>query len=321
MKRIVLLLLFAVALLCSCEIFECDERDGKLNIIAIVINYAGADYSINPLSKTIADAIEASKAFVALCIEYEKSVGYQRFLISDRALSADYSAAPDFISANSLPSTKANFDSCVDELALQAQDNDLTLIFYSGHGSQTSSNPSRNNLEYLQNTGSETSFAFWDKSTGTEFYSHRDFLDKISTIKGRVLLIADSCYSGGLVCDNGISISASTYSATSIPSWEALLFDYPVIVNPRLYVMTAARSYEVSYESYDTGLFTGALLDALGWNQETQQLENAIPSRMGDRISFSSIYQCIRNSEAIRRSGYSQKVTASASSLDLVLFD
>ena len=130
--------------------------------------------------------------------------------------------------------------------------NDITLIQFSGHGTQfpSSSEPD----------GMQEGLCFWN-GKNIEVMPGNDFRALINQIPGTVYIFLDSCFSGGM--DRGLS--ANQWHRKFIPFREDFEIVRPlqdVKRSPRtknkLYFMAACAEGEVSWSTGSGGLFTRA---------------------------------------------------------------
>ncbi len=89
--------------------------------------------------------------------------------------------------------TRAAFISAVQEQGARMEEGDLLVIFYSGHGGRTA----RSDFQPADPDGFDETLALYDGTITDDELAH--VLDAISA--GRVLLVLDSCFSGGFSKD------------------------------------------------------------------------------------------------------------------------
>jgi hypothetical protein len=122
--------------------------------------------------------------------------------------------------------------------------NDIAIIYLAGHGAQAKDGT----FYFLTNTGS-----FTDPKTGG--VSWADMGDRLSKIKGRVILLIDACHSGGVVTE------------TVVPNDE-LAHQFFSKGKSGIMAFSASKGRQSSLESPDYGggfgLFTYAITQALG---------------------------------------------------------
>jgi hypothetical protein len=134
----------------------------------------------------------------------------------------------------------------VRQLAASAQEGDTLVVHYSGHGVQV------NGIDPRDRTTDGTNGAFQLNSTdptfGTELYNFRQFLHDLgdSTRASRIVVIADNCYSGGLV---------QALQSNNIGMTPELISKFTVV--------TGASATEPSVDADGGGAFSTAYYAAL----------------------------------------------------------
>lgn len=322
---ILAMFLAVVLLACSCELIY-EAKDGRPSIERVNILVYGNDYagsllhgqSVNPLYGTVNDATQVGLAFEALARAsgLECNVHYILGKNHDRTgVNFRYEIQNDIENPDT-DTTMSNFRKVIAEIADISTEKDLTVVFVSCHGFYDASVGTKAEYGKAEGTYFVTSA---NKGDECEFYSHNDFLDDVSRIKGIKLILADVCHSGGIVKPDYVGLGKDEYKGMDAAQ---LFFENDKIdIDASLFCLSASRYYEESFE-YRTagsddrthGYFTVALLEALGWNGESYT-GNAKAARNG-RLTFQNlvIYVTENDNEG------SQTPMSSGGGNDVVLF-
>ena len=164
----------------------------------------------------------------------------------------------------------------LEDLCARTSDEDITIFYFSGHGfgkeEVVEYGTDITETTYLGLRKIRTTSGLPDL-TASVVYPNSDLLARIETFKGTKVILADFCFSGGLVQSGNVSFTPGEY--TGIDATK-LFFEYrnDLKESSSLFCLTAARYYERSWEPGDGGhgYFTAALLEALGWDEKTQSL-------------------------------------------------
>ncbi|HKM06768.1 MAG TPA: caspase family protein [Sphaerochaeta sp.] len=281
MKRYLLVLL-AVSLLflASCEFFTEEPIEGNVYYINVGLDYQNS--TIRDLQGTINDAEELHEALEAIITRAKRTgVGYKMI---QRGNSAE-----DLLDTN-YPS-QGKIQSRLAEVKGLANENDLTIFTFSGHGEATTG---RLVLAY---------------SDGQNFrLAPEELLTWMADIPGKKLVILDSCYSGMFV-DKSAS-STNTVLNNSIAKFFETYYSSDPYKKPDLFVLTASAhtdSYEtnfVSKSNHNHGFFTYALLEALGWSHPHEVAITTVetkdpPAAENGRITVDGLFKYILKNQAI----------------------
>ena len=319
------MILAVLLLVCSCELIY-EAKDGRPSIERVNILVYGNDYagslwhgqSVNPLYGTVNDATQVGLAFEALAKEsglecnahYILGKNHDRTGVNFRYEIQNAIENPD------TDTTMSHFREVISQIADISTEKDLTVVFVSCHGHYDASVGTKAEYGKAEGTYFVTSA---NKGDECEFYSHNDFLDDVSRIKGIKLILADVCHSGGIVKPDYVGLGKDEYKGMDAAQ---LFFENEKIdIDASLFCLSASRYYEESFE-YRTagsddrthGYFTVALLEALGWNGESYT-GNAKAARNG-RLTFQNlvIYVTENDNEG------SQTPMSSSGGNDVVLF-
>ena len=155
--------------------------------------------------------------------------------------------------------TGNNILAALDNLSTWGQtDDDVTFFYYSGHGY------------------SGAGIVGIDSKVSSGFISFSEVESRLGKVKGTVVVMLDSCYSGALI---GKSVAASkaalaAYNAAAIRAF-ATSPKAKTLSGSKYHVITASsqteESLEYGYPSTGTffGLFTACVNEAMGWNRLT----------------------------------------------------
>ena len=276
MRKLILLLLSLILILSSCELFMDEPEMG--DVYAIIV---GLDYKNNAdqknLKGTLNDVDELHIVFGKMAeISNSDYFGY-----TFKQEGVPYTSAVNYSigtnNVNSYPSI-ANIEHAINALINVTDDNDLVLFSYSGHGGEDGS------IALAKTSASDESY----------FYQPQNILDLFTNVKGRKLIILDTCFSGLSLPDN--PGSSNTVLGSSIDDWYAKYWDKTSYDLPDLFVLTASgptESYEDNFmDDHWHGLFTKGLLKALGWSHphpdpDAQQIP---PAAKGSVLTVDSLY-------------------------------
>ena len=315
MRRIIIIALsiLLLAALCSCEL-TCDSpAQGKMHILVYGndYTYGSSVYyedgtkiqgSANPLKGTVNDAFQVG---LALC-NLAKSNDYDAIFmigIESRSVSGLNATVINDVS-------KISFLNVLDSLASEASENDITIIYYSGHGLG-----GETKLPYGSDPASGSYLALRRDSDSTVLYPISKFLRTVESIPGTKVIIGDFCHSGALVRAGNVSVTSGEYS--NISASKLLKYRNNITESSSVYCLSAARYFEKSYEpgGGEHGYFTKALLKGLGWDEEAQSL--VMPEAMTDnRITLFNLAKYVTTNDGNTK----QTPMTSGGSNDIILF-
>ncbi len=320
----ILISLLLVICLCSCELAYKAPEVGRMNILVYGNDYSThANTTTDPnsyydmygnfmgyakvLGSTVNDAVEVGNAFVSLAIKAEMDYQITYLLGSGTSYNSD-AVIPDSV-VNDV--SVGTFTGALESLAGSASANDITVIYFSGHGKGVETKAS-----YGTDLTTET-YMLLDRDIDDYhvIYPVDDFLDLVAAIPGTKVLLGDFCHSGGLVQSGNVSLSSGEYSDMSISE----LFDLRDQISEysSLFCLSASRYYELSWEVSHLahGYFTNALLDALGWDEDSKSLVEAGAQKDNRITLFNVANYCIKND-----SKSEQTPMFSGGSNDVILF-
>ena len=284
MKKILMILtLFSLLLIMSCELSMEDPKAGDVHYINVGIDYknngvTNIDVTDN-LNGTVNDAKELFDALGAVIGKSKRKA--DGFLMVQEVNSPANFLAPDYPSLT-------NVKKYLEEL--EATDKDLTIFTYSGHGIKETGHL------VLAYTGSK--YETLDPAT---------LLSWMDAIPGKKLVILDSCFSGMAV--EGSPSSTNTVLNNSISKFFETYHSSGKYEKPDLYVLSASAhtdSYEKDFDPLGDkphyhGIFTYALLEGLGWNHANNSPDNAgsPPAATGGNITVDSLFKYVKKNQAI----------------------
>lgn len=249
--------------LCSCELSYQAPAVGKMRILAYGndYSYGSAVYYPNgepypdgagKLYKTINDAVQVSRALSALA---EKA-----------GIECEMTCLVEGIDIY-----QTTFLSKLDDFINSSEKEDITIIYYSGHGVGN-----KKKVNYGDDTTIGSYLALRRDAVSTVLYPVSSLIEKVEKIDGIKIIIGDFCFSGALVKPGYLSVTSGDYllmdSATLFSKYRD-----DICESSSMFCLSAARYNELSYEKNSLlhGDFTNALLEALGWDEENQCLKAA----------------------------------------------
>ena len=284
MKKILMILtLFSLLLIISCELSMEAPKAGDVHYINVGIDYknngvTNIDVTDN-LNGTVNDAKELFDALGAVIGKSKRKA--DGFLMVQEGNSPANFLDPDYPSLT-------NVKKYLEEL--EATDKDLTIFTYSGHGIKETGHL------VLAYTGSKY-----------ETLDPRTLLSWMDAIPGKKLVILDSCFSGMAV--EGSPSSTNTVLNNSISKFFETYHSSGKYEKPDLYVLSASAhtdSYEKDFDPLGDkphyhGIFTYALLEGLGWNHANNSPDNAgsPPAATGGNITVDSLFKYVKKNQAI----------------------
>ena len=323
-----LLIALVMVILCSCENSVTPPGPGKMHIFVYGNDYgygngsSGSAFYLQDgtlvgygkkLKGTVNDALQTGLALCALA--QKAGYGYDgTFMLGVEPKTV---SDPNVTVVNNVLLTV--FLDELDALRARVGDEDITIIYFSGHGFGD-----KDMLEYGADASEQSYFGFRQiRKTGgitdvtsSILYPESSLLDRIGALPGIKVVLGDFCYSGGLVRPGNVSVTPDEYTGIDA---TRLFFDFrnDIGESSSLFCLSAARYYEKSWEPGDGGhgYFTAALLKALGWDEENQNL--VTPQAMVDnRITLFGIADYVTDND----DKAAQTPMVSGGSNDIVLF-
>ncbi len=304
MKKFMILALSVFLCLTSCELVM-KEAKPNINLISVALNYKNS--GVEDLESTLADQIEVINQINLL----SDKAGYKFTSYQMTEDSGEFSFNGNNAGISFIDDIETLFK---DTLPNSIKDNDITIFYYSGHGAQASS------------FGDEYNGALFvglDKTGGTSAIQEKNLLSietlhsYITPLKGKKLIILDSCFSGEVVEDTGNALT----SAELFQKGFEKLFSNESIDNKNTWYITASSDTEKSFEEPDFighGYFTYELIKALGFDTENNVATDLSPLGTDKMITLNEIYHFIDTN--IKTNNAVQTTQNGKSIIDLVLF-
>jgi hypothetical protein len=310
MRKIILAALLLCSLVCaSCEFSMKEPADGAVHYVIIGQNYNWD--SGGHLSSCINDAY----AMKQLIEHYYPSTATDKlssFIIDEPASGTYKETYYRFNHALNLLE-EGDEENHIDS----AGDNDMTIIYYSGHGSESS---------VIGEAGAYYMLSEWKSADDfdTKDMAPAKLLRYAKKIPGETVIISDCCFSGGIASWYGNTADLNVMGSNI---WAAALSDarYPTT---SIHVLSAATNAQTSKESpeYNHGAFTYYFLVGSGATAETAKKANikdsglaftSAPASDKGKIMIDSIFSCVKKHVP---SSFNQNVTSAGNPDDIALF-
>jgi len=313
--------------LSSCELMVEQEPKGVIRIVSVGIDYKDLAAISPNLNSTCNDAYEVGQVLKALGEKEGTEVELYYLLSEHDGQSILNEFNETHTNTNIYYPSKENFTDILNNIGEVQNSQDMLFIFLAGHG-YDGFGISEYELTYGEDLTSEYSFVIPDNKGQIDsdineyLYKLDDYLDFVETVPGKKVLLNDFCFSGAMVSDDNISLDLTTYYYSDHPSTADLLFSSTSEkVLDDIYILSAAQSYQESFEDYQHGNFTQALLDGLGWDETNQVLLEPIPV-LTEYINSSKIYLSTLANYTKKNDNYNyQTPKMTTSSNDIILFE
>jgi len=253
MKKLFFTITFFILIITSCELNQRDY-DYEINLLNIALDYHNTN--VTSLYGTLNDAKEIEKALRENCekneINYTSYNYYQEGTAYDSLTINDYK----------YPS-KNNINNALNNFANSSKENSINIIYYSGH--------SDSNGSWLLATTDTTDGRTFDESNNidvNQLMRVDEVYELLKDVKGKKLIIIDSCYSGNYYTSSSYSLENEEITFTSAFN---KLFTKDSNINDDTFILCATEKDNTSHEPmYEAGMrlhgfFTKALLEGLGW--------------------------------------------------------
>ena len=180
---------------------------------------------------------------------------------------------------NSSASTLSKLKSKINSTFASADDDDVSYFTFSGHGAYSGGNA------YIILTGGEA-------------VSASDLAGAFSNVKGTVVLMIDSCFSGGLIDKSADAEEAEEkFSESFCSAFEGVTERGTALNTSRFKVICASSSEEVSWQASSGGYFSIALTTGCGYSYSTSSY-NEVPAdtNRDSQVSLTEIREFIEMS-------------------------
>ena len=282
-------------LLSSCEFILKEPAEGKINYLIIGESYYAYFYTeglneySNRLNYTVADAKSMKETIAKISSKTGRAIGEGHYVMLEEE-GTQYS---DFASEQSSAyPTLENVNKGLSALANISDDDSLTIIYYSGHGTDGLPNIKTGSLCFVKQTyAREKTVGNFSKLIDFGFLAPQELLEKVNAIPGKKLIILDSCYSGAIADDYGVTHNTDTNIGDI---WDAYFSDSQYGLTD-LYMLTAASSQTTSteYANLEHGVFTYYLLKGLGWTADGEELSTPAALDSNGYVTLDSLYKFI----------------------------
>ncbi len=245
--------LLIIILFNSCELAQRDY-DYEINLLNIALDYHNTN--VTSLYGTLNDAKEIEKALRENCEKNE--INYTSYNYYQEGTAYDSLT----VNASNYPS-KTNINNAFSNFANSSKENSINIIYYSGHSDSYGS--------WLLATTDTTDGDTFDESDNideNQFMRVDEVYELLKDVKGKKLIIVDSCYSGNYYTSSSYSLENEEITFTSAFN---KLFTKDSKINDDTFILCATEKDNTSHEPmYEVGMrlhgfFTKALLEGLGW--------------------------------------------------------
>ena len=160
--------------------------------------------------------------------------------------------------------TKAGIASAVNGVAgWGADDDDVTVVYYTGHGASSG-------LVGVEH-----------RSTASGIYAFSQLQSVLSNVPGKVIVLMDSCESGGLI--NKSAAGEESFADSAIAAFSGGLSSKAITSGSKFHVIASSSKDQSSWAKTDLyGLATWALCEAMGWSHNGANAGNRLDSLEGD---------------------------------------
>ena len=238
-----------------------------------------------------------------------------------------------FICTTKPNQTKSGILSAISSTFAGATENDVSLFYYAGHGSGSTS--------YVDSTYSGALCGV-DNTNLTS----KELADALSKVPGRVIVILDSCFSGAMInrdaggdlsdtetfnqgtedelaameAFNQSMIDAFTAQDTTVLLSDDAVFDVGELAKSKFVVFTGASKMQTSGETSGQGLFTTAFVTGGGCTYGSSTYNGSMPadSNKDKRLSVAEIGSYSRSE--VNKKSSTQTVQYYAANTSEVLF-
>lgn len=292
-------LLVCILFFVSCELTGTAPSKGTLHVVAMGDNFTGT-------SKQLSSCENDAEAVCQVFEYWGNKAGMNTDIHNcSHNVSGTYSGG---------------FKNTLMEVCSSAQDNDLTVIFVSTHGTNDITKP----VSYSSSNADDAEFIL--EKEGTTDFEHfpRTYLEEVANLtRGKVLILSDFCYSGSTIAQDNFTYNKYNYTDSS---GLQLLFDStPATDSNKVFTLASSTYYELSWAGSPLSMFTNCLLKALGLvkyntSTSTATVSSDAPVLKNNRIILSDVYRYIYENTYKQGASNSQTPQMNTGSSDLILF-
>ena len=210
-------------------------------------------------------------------------------------------------STKTLPnSTKSEIKSALSTVFAGTTDSSVSLLYYSGHGVLDEDNPTSQYQGALCPIDCDKGY----------YITFSELASMLSQVKGRVIIMLDSCHSGAAIGKSNTSrqeleqqikaynqAAIAAFSGYRIAATEEEVAKYGELATSKFIVITAATTSESSWDGsfdgsdYRQGRFTAAVIKGLGCKYPNGTYSGSMPADSnGDKkITLSELYKYAYN--------------------------
>ena len=210
-------------------------------------------------------------------------------------------------STKTLPnSTKSEIKSALSTVFAGTTDSSVSLLYYSGHGVLDEDNPTSQYQGALCPIDCDKGY----------YITFSELASMLSQVKGRVIIMLDSCHSGAAIGKSNTSrqeleqqikaynqAAIAAFSGYRIAATEEEVAKYGELATSKFIVITAATTSESSWDGsfdgsdYRQGRFTAAVIKGLGCKYPNGTYSGSMPADSnGDKkITLSELYNYAYN--------------------------
>jgi len=285
------LVLIAALLLVSCELTGTAPSKGTLHVVAIGDNFTNHP-GVNPLLSCENDATAACQVFEF----WGKMSGMKT----------------DIHNCNG--NYFQGFELELDKVINSSANNDLTILFLSSHGN----NQVQYIVPYSSSNSDNEGVILETGPTDLRLLTREYFNSVADLIKGKVLIIADSCFSGAMIQQDYFTYNSENYTGSG--SLRLFFDSTPATDSNRVFFLSASTYYQEAQAGYPLSMFTRVLLSSLGltaFDSVTGEatVTSAAPVLKGKKIILSDILRYV-----YERTANVQVPQMNTGANDLILF-
>lgn len=301
MAKLFILPLLAIAMLTGCDLANPSHEDKDVYLLSVALDYEGTN--LNRLEGAVND----QKAMVAQLGHLAQLEGSDFHAVAFTARDGVYMRTESIYTASLdesvsysafLPNASMK-DRIRDEIALfgkRAKLGDIFIFQYAGHGADSSQEETKElNGGMVVGDIYFPELGDWkdEASNLGSILRIDELLSCVAAVGCERLIILDSCYSGALMPDEGNIFAQDD----ALGAFKALTLKGDD-GNGDLYMLSASTSGELSWEDdqhgITHGLFSAALLEALGYNFYVEGIEGV--GRPSDGlVTVSGLYQKLKD--------------------------